>query len=340
MSSPQQTPPPIIYALSGSAALVVADAILYPIDRIRAKLQTQSKRSTPLTTQISGDDDTYYTSFPDAVRKIIRHEGISGLYVGLPGSSLQCALAGFAFNYFHSSLRQAYQSARLTSISLPQPPGTPAELAFAYLAGCATIMAVTPISLVTTRQQTAGVGESRKRKGMLETAREVLGEEQGVRGFWRGAGVAWVLSINPGITYGAIERLRAVLFGGREVLRPWESACEYRFRRLLEAERKNGQEADDGAVIGVVSKAIAIVLLQPVSVASVGMKAKLPANRNGKPFRSFWDVIAHTMETEGFVRLYKGLGAALAKAMLLQGILQILKERCVQSVNPVGYSAY
>lgn len=77
----------------------------------------------------------------------------------------------------------------------------------------------------------------------------------------------------------------------------------------------------------MISKAIAVVTLQPISVASVGLKSRPPPSRNGKPFRSFWEVLAHVVENEGVLRLFKGLGPQLSKAILLQGLLMILKER-------------
>jgi hypothetical protein len=59
--------------------------------------------------------------------------------------------------------------------------------------------------------------------GLLETAREVLAGEDGVRGFWKGLKATLVLCVNLAVTYGATERLRIVLFQGRAKLQPWES---------------------------------------------------------------------------------------------------------------------
>jgi hypothetical protein len=77
----------------------------------------------------------------------------------------------------------------------------------------------------------------------------------------------------------------------------------------------------------MVSKAIAVIALQPISVSLTGLRSRLPPSRNGKPYKSFVDVLVHIVETEGALRLFKGLGPQLSKAILLQGILNILKER-------------
>ena len=78
----------------------------------------------------------------------------------------------------------------------------------------------------------------------------------------------------------------------------------------------------------MIAKAIAIIVLQPVSVAQTGLRSKqLPPGRNGKPFKSFREGMAYIIETEGVFRLFKGLAPQLSKAVLMQGLLNILKER-------------
>ena len=159
--------------------------------------------------------DTYYNGSFDAFIKILRTEGIAGLYAGLPGSILGNAIQGYVFNYWHSFLRQLY----LSSSRLPQPPGTSAELALAYGAGVLSVLVINPLNNVTTRQKTTPPSE---RKGIIDTARELV-QSDGPTRLWRGLQASVIVCINPAITYGTIERLRAVLFPGKQVLKPWES---------------------------------------------------------------------------------------------------------------------
>jgi hypothetical protein len=165
-------------------------------------------------------ENEYYHGSLDAAIKIIKTEGIIGLYAGLPGSLIGGAAQGFGFNYWHSLLRQAYMSSKV----LPQPPGTPAELLIAYTSSAVSALFTLPISVVTTRQQTSPKGE---RKGLIDTANEVIKGEDGVRGLWKGLKATLILCVNLAITYGATERLRIILFQGRDKLRPWESFGEY-----------------------------------------------------------------------------------------------------------------
>jgi hypothetical protein len=62
-------------------------------------------------------------------------------------------------------------------------------------------------------------------------------------------------------------------------------------------------------------------------VARVGLQSKPLPSRKGKPFKTFGEVIVHVAEHEGFLRLFKGLGPQLSKALLFQGLLMVLKER-------------
>lgn len=302
-------PPPMIFALSGSAALVVANTLLYPIDTVTTKLQAQSRRDASTLSE-----DEYYKGFFDAFFKILRTEGVSGLYAGLPSSILTNAMLGYSFNYWHSALRQRY----LKSSFLPQPLGTGGELAIAYFAAILSVLGTNPLVNVATRQNTTPKPE---RKGILGTAQELIGES-GISRLWRGITGSFVLCFNPAITYGTTERLRVIMFPKSTVLSPSEA-----FSKLHRPWNRQGPDLIDFVVIGMVSKAIAIVALQPVSVAQTGLRAKPPPSRKGKHFNSFLDVILHTIDNEGFLQLWKGLAPTLVKSVLLQGLLNIFKER-------------
>jgi len=80
-------------------------------------------------------------------------------------------------------------------------------------------------------------------------------------------------------------------------------------------------------VLGMLSKGIATTATHPIVVSKVALVAKPPPSRNGKPFKTFGEVLAYIVKHEGFLRLWKGLGPGLSKSILFQGLLMILKER-------------
>jgi hypothetical protein len=110
----------------------------------------------------------------------------------------------------------------MSAQALPMPPSTAMELSLGATAGAVAQVFTIPVAVITTRQQTQAKGE---RKGLIETAREVVDSEDGWSGLWRGLKASLVLVVNPAITYGAYQRLRIFLFPGRINLRPHEAFC-------------------------------------------------------------------------------------------------------------------
>lgn len=83
------------------------------------------------------------------------------------------------------------------------------------------------------------------------------------------------------------------------------------------------------AVLGAMSKALATIVTQPLIVAKVRLQSKPPPERNGKPFKSFSEVLAYTVQHEGWLSLFKGIGPQLIKGIAVQGLLMMTKERYV-----------
>jgi hypothetical protein len=85
--------------------------------------------------------------------------------------------------------------------------------------------------------------------------------------------------------------------------------------------------ADFSQVLGAMSKALATIATQPLIVAKVGLQSKPPPARNGKPFKSFGEVMSYIVEHEGMLSLFKGIAPQLLKGLLVQGMLMMTKER-------------
>ena len=75
------------------------------------------------------------------------------------------------------------------------------------------------------------------------------------------------------------------------------------------------------------SKALATIATQPLIVAKVGLQSRPPAVRQGKPFKSFTEVMKFIIDNEGVLGLFKGIGPQILKGLLVQGILMTIKER-------------
>ena len=75
------------------------------------------------------------------------------------------------------------------------------------------------------------------------------------------------------------------------------------------------------------SKALATIVTQPLIVAKVGLQSRPPPSRQGKPFKTFGEVMAYIVEHEGITGLFKGMAPQILKGLLVQGILMMTKER-------------
>jgi hypothetical protein len=159
----------------------------------------------------------------DAIKKIIEHDGITGLYSGMNGALIGVASTNFAYFYWYSVVRTLYTKYRAGH------PGTAAELSLGAVAGAIAQIFTIPVAVITTRQQTQPKGQ---KKGLFETGKEVIESEDGWSGLWRGLKASLVLCVNPAITYGAYQRLKDVLFPGKTRLRPWEAFRKFGFNIL------------------------------------------------------------------------------------------------------------
>lgn len=261
--------------------------------RVKTRLQVQIKKKGQIQ-QHTAEHHHYESTF-DAIQKIIDHEGITGLYSGINGALIGVASTNFAYFYWYSVVRALYTKYQ------EGHPGTAVELSLGAAAGAIAQIFTIPVAVVTTRQQTQPKG---LKKGLFATGKEVIESEDGWTGLWRGLKASLVLCVNPAITYGAYQRLKDVMFPGKARLRPWEAF-----------------------LLGAISKSIATICTQPLIVAKVGLQSRPPPAREGKPFKTFPEVMEYIIEHEGPLALFKGIGPQLMKGLLVQGLLMMTKER-------------
>ena len=151
--------------------------------------------------------------------------------------------------------------------------------------------------------------------------------EDGICGLWRGLKASLVLVVNPAITYGAYERLKNVMFPGRQSLKPWEAFGKWLCQKGTAVAVADADS--NHLVLGAMSKSLATIATQPLIVAKVGLQSRPPPSRQGRPFKSFVEVMQFIIENEGALSLFKGIGPQILKGLLVQGILMMTKERCV-----------
>ncbi|PKY39049.1 mitochondrial carrier [Rhizophagus irregularis] len=293
-------------AVAGSLGALFALTIVYPLDIIKTRLQVQSKQSKTMM-----KENEYYESTFDAIIKIIKMEGITGLYAGLPAGLIGVASTNFAYFYWYSFLRsKIIKQGSMSTIS---------ELLLGAFAGALAQIFTIPVSVVTTRQQTTHV---KYRKDLIGTAEEIISDD-GITGLWKGLKPSLILCVNPAITYGAFERFKHLVS-----------------ERL--SNNNNGEELSPGIIfwLGALSKTIATIVTYPYIMAKVRLQWKPPKDdeddednyiNKKKSFKyerysGAIDVIQKVYKTDGIPGLYKGMQAQITKAVLSQALLLYVKE--------------
>lgn len=222
------TPASLRYFVCGLAAEAVSCVVWVPMDVSKERLQSQ-----PPT--LAGR----YTSSVDALRRILTHEGLRGLYKGY--ASTLASFGPFSavyfvfYEYFTSVLRRRYAAPPprvAAAVGAESPPSAKPELppsakfTVALLAGAGgnvvASLVTNPLELVKTRLQVqravlhmrqAGVASpalfAYQYRGLLDGLSTLMRVE-GVRALWKGAGSRVVYTApNAAVTMGLFELLKS-----------------------------------------------------------------------------------------------------------------------------------
>ena len=177
----------LVQAASGSAGAVLSTAVVFPLDRFKARLQIGSSMRGLLAETHAG--------------------GVRNLWRGAQSRIVEQALTKFSYFYFYSLLK-TWCERRLTGDG---KVGTLLNLCVGYFAAIANNGLTLPLQVVSTRIMVAKESGS---GGVWAEATKIMGES-GVKGLYRGWGPSVVLCINPAISFAAFEQLKLRLLRRR-----------------------------------------------------------------------------------------------------------------------------
>ena len=320
---------PLGSALAGALGSVFANAVVYPLDTVKTRLQAggapekppaddseKPKQKTPrtpagLVRALLGKLKRW--QMLNMLVRIIRTEGVAGAFKGFSANMINTFSMQFAYFFFHTLLRTA--AIKRTGASL----STPAELALGAAAGALAQIFTIPVAVIATRQQLwiappGATGKAAREPSLLETAKEIV-RDGGLTALWTGLRPGLVLTVNPAITYGVFERGKTL---------------------LLEGEGRAGGKLGVGEAfwLGVFSKTLATIVTYPYIFAKVRLQAKDDstsyadaANPGKKRPKGAIALLRQVYNEQGISGWYQGLGAQIVKAVLCQGILFVSKEK-------------
>jgi len=342
---------PFGYALAGALGGCFSNAVVYPLDIVKTRIQAT-------TVDAKGSTNKEKLGIMSLLARILKEEGIAGYYKGFTATMINTFSMQYAYFFFYSFVRTSYIkriTARLPAGSKPPPLSTAAELILGAIAGALAQIFTIPVSVIATRQQVGRSLEQRREarsraassseakgknvekaeekeeydESFLGVAREIV-EEEGVGGLWLGIKPGLVLTVNPAITYGVFERVKGILLlaqekaagsGGNVKLSPWIAFA-----------------------VGALSKTLATVVTYPYIMAKVRIQARsadaeeATIEHQPPPQRHAYhhahskhvgalDILAKVWRQQGFLGWYQGMGAQIMKAVLSQALLFMSKDQ-------------
>ncbi|CAG8627285.1 19602_t:CDS:2 [Dentiscutata erythropus] len=274
-------PDNVAHALSGAAGGIVSMALTYPLITVSSRLQVQKDNKAVEA----------YKGGRDAIIKIIKSEGISGLYSGVNSAIFGIALTNGVYYYFYEWTKSMFEK----SAKAKRPISLKESMLSGAIAGALTAVVTNPIWVVNTRMTTrkdsldeneSNVKQAKARRlGTISTVLKII-EEDGVMAFWQGIIPALILVINPILQYTSYEQLKV----------------------QLEKIRKLGNL--DFFLLGAVSKLIATGITYPY----IGR------------YNSVLDGLRKIVQDEGIGGLYKGITYKLLQSVLTAAFLFMYKE--------------
>ncbi|KAI0052250.1 adenine nucleotide transporter [Auriscalpium vulgare] len=330
------------YALAGALGGCFSNAVVYPLDTIKTRIQAANTED--------GGDNEAELSVTNLALKIVKEEGLTGLYGGFAATMLNTFSMQYAYFFFYSVVRTSYikrLAARRPPGAAAQPLSTAAELLLGAVAGALAQIFTIPVAVIATRQQIGSrsktkakgkgkenadveaqnsVEEEERDDSFFGVAREIVREE-GVTGLWLGIKPGLVLTVNPAITYGMYERIKSVLLLAREKA----GQTDGKLTPLL------------SFALGALSKTLATVVTYPYIMAKVRIQTRSADDEEAKEEHrravhhgfhhkkdhhpGALDILRRVWKHQGFLGWYQGMGAQVLKAVLSQGVLFMSKER-------------
>lgn len=242
---------------------------------------------------------------------LARRKGTSRLFDGLPADTLSTILSSFLYFYFYSSAAKAvvrYHERRSGGIDVSTSKATTLgaweELAMGLVAGVASKGITLPISAVSVRQRLED--EDKPESGFLGTLNTMF-SEGGLSGLFAALPPSVPLALLPSLTL----YIHSLLL-----------------RHLLPARHQSQPPGLATFLLGATSNALATIPLYPlVLIKALSQSGAGDRKGKSKVRRGMSWTAQNIYDQEGIAGLYKGLEGQLAKGLVSQGVMMLVKQR-------------
>ncbi|KAF2845374.1 peroxisomal membrane protein-like protein [Plenodomus tracheiphilus IPT5] len=285
----------VAHALAGAGGGLLSMALTYPLITLSTRAQVESKRAQSSTL--------------DAARRIIKREGIAGLYAGLDSALFGISVTNFVYYYWYEWTRSFFEKAALKAGRASSKLTTVESMLAGALAGSATVLMTNPIWVVNTRMTTRkseasedslpGVATSKPTKAPSTLATLfALVRDEGPARLFAGVMPALVLVINPILQYTVFEQMKQFL------------------------EKKRRVTPKDAFYLGALGKLLATSITYPYITVKSRMHV---AGRDG-PREDMLTTFRRIIREEGYTGLYGGIGPKVTQSVITAAFLFAFKD--------------
>ncbi|GAA5852469.1 hypothetical protein JCM5353_005510 [Sporobolomyces roseus] len=292
------------HAVSGAAGGCIAMAITYPLINLSTRSQVAAK--------------TDKEGSRAAALRIIKRDGIVGLYDGLSSSLLGIAVTnGIYYLFFEEARAVVLKSRKGGRATL----STLESIAVSAFAGAATSIFSNPIWVINTRQTvrstvtpqstlptTTSSKIVEKKLSMWQTILHIL-RTDGPMAFFSGLGPALILVSNPILQFTLFEQLKNFILRRRQL-------------RLSKSHASAPPLTDlDFFLLGAITKLFATGTTYPY----LTVKARLQSG--SVKYSSSLEGLRTIIREEGISGLYRGIAPKLTQSVATAAILFLAKEK-------------
>lgn len=268
-------------------------ALTYPLITLSTRAQVESKRAQSSTL--------------NAARRIIKREGIAGLYAGLDSALFGISVTNFVYYYWYEWTRSFFEKAALKAGRASSKLTTIESMIAGAIAGSATVLMTNPIWVVNTRMTTRksessedalpGAPKPAKAPSTLGTVIALIRDEGPARLF---AGVmpALVLVINPILQYTVFEQMKQYL------------------------EKRRRVTPKDAFYLGALGKLLATSITYPY----ITVKSRMHVASKDEPREDMLTTFRRIIREEGYTGLYGGIGPKVTQSVITAAFLFAFKD--------------
>ncbi|KAF2865603.1 mitochondrial carrier domain-containing protein [Massariosphaeria phaeospora] len=291
-SSAAQQSDNVAHALAGAGGGLLSMALTYPLITLSTRAQIESKRAQSSTL--------------NAARRIIKREGLAGLYAGLESALFGISVTNFVYYYWYEWTRAFFEKAALKAGRSSKKLTTIESILAGALAGSATVLTTNPIWVINTRM-TARKSESQdavlpgakpaKAPTTIGTLISLIRDEGPARLF---AGVmpALVLVINPILQYTVFEQLKNML------------------------EKRRRVTPGDAFFLGALGKLLATSITYPY----ITVKSRMHVAGKDGPKEDMFTTFRRIIREEGYSGFYGGIGPKVTQSVITAAFLFAFKD--------------